>query len=459
MTHPRALLALAPLLLLAASARADDWPQWRGPERDGTWRETNVLDKFPPAGLPVRWRTPVGPGYSGPAVSAGKVFLTDRALDQAAPAQVKTQWNFRDQTAGKERVLCLDQATGKVLWTHEYPALYSVSYGSGPRATPTVHGDRVYTLGAMGDLLCLDVSTGKVVWQKSLPQDFAARTPMWGFASAALVDGDRLVIMAAGPERAVVALDRRTGALVWSSGGATEPGYSSPILATLAGRRQLIAWHPEMITGLDPETGRQLWTVPHHIREGLAIVTPAIEGNRLAVSSQYGGALALEFKPGAAEPALLWSHTTGGAPEREWKKAGFNTTLSPVLLMGRHFYGVSLYGEFCCLDANTGQRVWTTLEPTSGGTVPRERWSTVFMVRYRDTDRVYMLNEKGDLIHARLTPAAYQEISRTHLIDPDMLSQGSGGRKVLWAHPAFADRQVYVRNNHELICVDLSAGK
>ena len=147
-------LMLLWLLVESLPVRADDWPQWRGPLRDGVWREDGVLEQFPPEGPPVRWRTPIGAGFSGPAVAGGRVFLMDRAVDEGASADVKTQWNYRDKTKGQERVLCLDEATGKVLWKHAYPCAYETAYGSGPRATPTVCGDRVYALGAMGDL-CL----------------------------------------------------------------------------------------------------------------------------------------------------------------------------------------------------------------------------------------------------------------------------------------------------------------
>jgi outer membrane protein assembly factor BamB len=183
------------LLLVSASLplHADDWPQWRGPLRDGVWRETGILERFPPTGLPVRWRTAVVPGFAGPAIAAGRVFLMDRFVDKSAQAEVKTPWNFRDKTSGQERVVCLDEVTGKILWTHAYPCAYTVAYGSGPRATPTVCGDKVYTLGAMGDLACLDCATGHVVWQKNFVRDYGAEVPLYGFASPPLVDGERLI--------------------------------------------------------------------------------------------------------------------------------------------------------------------------------------------------------------------------------------------------------------------------
>jgi outer membrane protein assembly factor BamB len=448
-------LALACFLWASLSGHADDWPQWRGPLRDGVWREDGVLERFPPEGPPVRWRTPIGAGFSGPAVAGGRVFLMDRVVEEGAAADVKTRWDYRDKTQGQERVLCLDEATGKVLWEHAWPCAYETAYGFGPRATPTVCGDRVYALGAMGDLWCLESTTGRVVWQKNFVRDYHATVPLYGFANAPLVDGDQLIVMVGGEGQLVMALDRHTGRALWKAGTASEPGYCAPLIHTLSGRRQLVIWHGDGLMGLEPESGKELWSVPHPISLGIAISTPAIADNRLAVSSQYNGTLMLEFRPGEAAPTVLWQASASSAPERQWKKAGFNTTMSTVLLLDGHVYGVSLYGETCCLDGNTGQRVWTTLQPTSGGTEPRERWSTLFMVPHGD--KVFIWNDHGDLILARLTPAGYQEISRVHVLEPDMPSAGSGGRLVVWSHPAFANRCLYVRNNHEIVCMSLAA--
>jgi outer membrane protein assembly factor BamB len=455
MNSKTACLFVLTLLHASFSLHAEDWPQWRGTLRDGVWRETGILEQFPTGALPVRWQTAIGPGFAGPAVARGRVFLMDRALEAGASADVKTRWNYRDQTSGQERVVCLDEGTGKVLWTHAYPCKYSLAYGSGPRATPTVCGDKLYTLGAMGDLLCLDADTGRIAWQKNLVRDYGAEVPLYGFASAPLADANRLVTMVGGKGQAVVALDRNTGRELWRSGSASEPGYSAPLLRTLGGRRQLVVWHADALAGLEPETGKLLWEVSHTINIGMAITTPATDDNHLAVSSQYEGTLMLEFKPGAAQPTVLWKASAGTVPERQWKPAGFNTTLSTVLLLRGYVYGVSLYGETCCLDGQTGRRVWTTLEPTSGGTVPKERWSTLFMVPHED--KVFLFNDKGDLILARLSPAGYREVGRAHVIEPDMPSTGSGGRKTVWSHPAFANRSVYVRNAHQIVCISLAA--
>ncbi len=444
-----------PLLLTAVfciPARADDWPQWGGPRRDGVWREEGIAERFPPGGLPVLWRAAVGPGYSGPAVAGGRVFVMDREPADAGE-EIRVKWDVRNRTEGRERVVCLEADSGRVLWSHSYPCEYFVSYGLGPRATPAVEGDRVYTLGAMGDLLCLEAATGRVVWRKNLAKDLGAEVPLYGFASSPLVDGDRLITLAGGEKRTVVAFDRHTGRESWKAVSTSEPGYCPPMIFTLGGRRQLVAFHPEGLHGLEPESGRELWSVPLPVKAGISITAPAAEGDRLAISSQYGGAALLDFKAGGEAPEVVWHIQGTTVPERTWRKSGVNTTMSTLLLRDGFVYGVSLYGETCCLKGDTGERAWTTLQPTSGGDRPRDRWSTLFMTPHRD--RTFILNEKGDLILARLTPAGYEELDRTHVIDPDMPS--GIGRKVLWSPPAFATRRLHVRNNREVVCASLAA--
>ena len=348
-----------------------------------------------------------------------------------------------------------------------------MAYGSGPRATPTVAGGKVITLGAMGDMLCLDAASGRVIWQKNFVRDYDAEVPSYGYAGAPLVDGERVIAVVGGEDHAVVAFDLATGRELWKSGSTSEPGYLRPIIRTIAGRRQLIVWHGDGLVGMVPESGKILWKVPHQTMAGMSIATPAVDGDRLAVSSQFEGAMLLEFPkvagslrvpsapstPGDSDPKIVWKKTAAASvPEKPFKKAGLNTTMSTVLLTGGHVYGVSCYGEACCLDAANGSRVWTTLQPTSGGSEPHDRWCTAFFVPHRvpGSDKTFIFNEKGDLIIARLRPSGYEELSRTHLLDPDMSSSGGGGRKVIWSHPAYADRSIFVRNNHEIIRVSLA---
>src|SRR5260370_36347528 len=207
-TKMRLLCGMLVWGLILTSARADDWPQWLGPKRDGVWRETGILEQFPKSGPKVLWRSPVGGGYSGPAVAGNRVFITDRILprDSQNPANGFT----KNQIPGKERVLCLDDADGKIVWTHSYDCTYDVQYPSGPRTTPVVHVGKVYTLGTMGDLFCLDASEGKVIWSKNFPQQHKDPIQIWGFSAHPLVDSDKLHCLVAGDDTLVVALPKDT---------------------------------------------------------------------------------------------------------------------------------------------------------------------------------------------------------------------------------------------------------
>jgi outer membrane protein assembly factor BamB len=169
---------------VATAARADDWPQWLGPRRDAIWREQGLVTTFPAGGLPVKWRVPVAEGYSGPAVTGGRVYVADYV---AREGEVVNGPNDRTNRLGTERLLCLDAATGRLLWKHEQDCAYSISYASGPRCTPTVADGLVYSLGAEGNLACLDAASGELRWSKDFKKDYSAPTPIWGFCGHPLV--------------------------------------------------------------------------------------------------------------------------------------------------------------------------------------------------------------------------------------------------------------------------------
>src|SRR5215469_11465311 len=270
------LLIPAVLLSLPTLARADDWPQWMGPQRDGVWRETGIVDQFPPGGPAIRWRVPIGAGYSSPSVAAGKVFVLDR---QVSPTAAKPPNPFaRLSVAGSERLLCLDESTGKQVWPQEYPCDYTMSYNAGPRAAPTVDGNRVYTLGGEGDLQCRDTDHGTLIWQKHLGGE---HTPMWGFAASPLVEGDILIAIGADPDGTVLAFDKNSGKPLWKAVAAKEPGYSSPVVIEAGGRRQLIVWNPQSLNSLDPQTGNLYWSEPFTSQAGMSIATPRRAGDLL----------------------------------------------------------------------------------------------------------------------------------------------------------------------------------
>jgi outer membrane protein assembly factor BamB len=456
---PAAAVAFMLSIIPAArSARADDWPQWLGPQRDGVWRETGLLEKFPEGGPKVLWRTPCGAGYAGPAVAGGRVFLTDRLLDDGARTP-DNPFARKDKLPGggipgRERVRCLDAKTGKVLWSHEYPVAYTMSYASGPRATPVVAGGKVWTLGAEGDVLCLSAEDGKVLWRKKLGKPDGESTPVWGFSAHPLLDGDRLICIG-DAEGVAVALNKDTGETVWKSLTAPEPGYCPPMIYEFAGKRQLIIWHPRAVVGLDPADGKPLWKFDWNIQAGLSVPTPRKLGDKLFLTSFYNGSLML--RPGADSVEAVWKK---GGPNEKKTEALHSIMPSPFLRDG-HIYGVCSYGELRCLKADTGERVWETFAATSGK-AGRVRWSNAFLVAQGETgDRFWLANEHGELILASLTPAGYTEIGRAKLLEPTNADakMTDPKRLVVWSHPAFADRCVFLRNDKEIVCASLAAGQ
>ena len=428
-------LCLIWAVLIPQVAHGEDWPQWRGPNRDGVWRETGIVSELPQE-LNFKWRMEIGQGYAGPAVVGNRLYITD--LVSAADDQTSA--------GSRERVLCMDAGTGATLWKHEYARDYEISYPQGPRATPTVHRGKVYTLGAMGDLLCLDAATGKVLWSRNYIRDFGAQAPVWGFSAAPLVDGRKLIVIAGGNEnRCVLALDKETGREIWRSLEADEPGYSAPVIFQFGGARQLVIWNPKGLYGLDPETGQVYWSREFPVRNGLTLATPIFDPDRnlLFVSAFYDGPLMMRTRSEQPSAALLWK----GRSTSEIETDGLHSLMCTPVLDRGHLYGVDSYGQLRCLDALTGQRVWETLKATGKG-----RWWNAFLVRHQN--RFIILNEQGEMIFARLSPEGYQETSRTTLIEPVVPIQR---RLTVWSHPAFANRSIYARNNRSIVCADLSA--
>jgi outer membrane protein assembly factor BamB len=438
----RGLLGLL-LTLALTTARADDWPQWLGPQRDGVWRETGILKDFPADGPKIRWRAPLGAGYTGPAVVGGRVYVMDRQLKNSASNP--TDPFQRGTIPGSERVLCLDESNGNIVWTNEYNCPYTVSYPAGPRATPLVSGGKVYTLGTEGNLLCLDATTGKKIWAHELKKDYNLETPLWGFSAAPLLDGQKLICLVGGDGSTAVAFDKDTGKELWKALSAKEPGYCPPMIFEAGGKRQLIIWHPQSVNSLDPDTGKLYWSQPYTARSGLSVPTPRKSGDRLFITSFYNGPMMLQLDSEKPEAKVLWR----GKGTGERNTDGIHSIISTPFFEGDYIYGVCSYGQLRCLKAATGERVWETFKATSGD--KEVRWANAFLIK--NGDRFFLPNEKGDLIIAKLTPRGYDEISRTHLLDP---TNRDPGRMVVWSHPAFANRSVYARNDKEIVCASLA---
>jgi outer membrane protein assembly factor BamB len=416
-------------LLVGIQASATDWPQWRGPNRDGIWREKGIVQKFDSPQLPIRWRVKIASGYSGPTVADGRVYVTDRLTD---PIQL-------------ERVHCFDAMTGGSIWSHSYECRYErVDYRDGPRASVTINNNLAYSLGTMGYLFCFNAAKGGVLWSKDLKTEYRIRMPNWGIAAAPLVEDGLVIVQIGGRENAcLVAFDKITGKERWQVlKDATS--YSAPIVIEQAGKRVLVCWTGERIVGLNPLTGKLYWQYPFTpSRMVIGIATPVFHKNHLFVSSFYDGSLLLKVKPNRLAIEKVWRRK--GPNER--KTESLHCCISTPLLQGDYIYGVDSYGELRCLDLQTGDRIWENLDA-----VPKARWANIHMVRHED--KIWMFNERGELIISRLSPEGFQEISRTKLINP---TRGQLDRGVCWSHPAFANKHVYARNDEELLCVNLSA--
>jgi outer membrane protein assembly factor BamB len=442
-------LALAVWVLTSSAGRALDWPQWLGPERDGVWRETGLVTKFPAGGPKVLWRRPIGTGYSGPAVAGGRVYVMDRKRPKDAGG--KPVRPTRAGIPGKERTLCLSASDGKLLWKDEYDCPYTISYPAGPRTTPLVRGGRVYTLGAMGHLRCLDADTGKPRWSRQLTKDYRLDSPpVWGFAAHPLLDGDLLYCLVGGKGSAVVAFHKDTGREVWKALTTEEVCYSPPMIYEAGGKRQLIIWLSESVNSLDPATGHVYWTLPYPAsgeprRPAVNIVTVRRLGDLLFLSTYYHGPMMLKLAADKPAATVLWR----GKSDNAERPDGLHILMAPPVLKDGHVYGIGNRGELRCLRADTGRQLWQTYAATGG---KKADCATAFLVP--QGDRFVIFNDQGDLILATLTPKGYQEIDRAHILDP---VQRAYGRIVVWCHPAFARRCVFARNDKEMVCLSLAA--
>jgi outer membrane protein assembly factor BamB len=426
------------MLLMVPMACADDWPQWLGPQRDSVWRETGILERFPARGPAVRWRAAIAGGYAGPAVAAGRVFVADYL---SGGGDTAPDPNRRNKLQGQERVLCLSVADGTLVWKHQYNCAYDISFPAGPRVTPTVDGDRVYTLGAEGDLCCLKTTDGKVLWSRNFARDYGAATPLWGYCGHPLVDGDKLICIVGGPDSIAVAFDKRTGKELWRALSAKEQGYSAPAVVTAGGRRQLLIWHAEALNSLDPETGRVYWSVPLDPNYGMSIVTPRAAGLYLFAGGIVNKSAVLKLTETQPAAEILWRGAVG---------KGIGPVMSTPFLEGECLYGVDGKGELRCVKLATGEQLWTTYAPTTGR--DRAHSACAFLVKH--ADRFFLASETGDLVIARLTTEKYEELSRAKILEP---TSTAFGRSVWWSHPAFADRCLFARNDKELVCVSLAA--
>ena len=432
-TRKRILLSILLFGVVGCCAYADDWPQWRGVNRDGVWNETGIVSRFDTPQLAVKWRAEISGGYSGPTVANNRVYVTDRVTE---PSQ-------------QERVHCFDAMTGANIWSHAYECEYKkAGYPIGPRASVTVDSGRAYSLGTMGNLFCFDAAMGTVLWKKDLLTEYAIRMPIWGISSSPLIEGNLLIVQIGGADNAcMVAFDTVTGKEIWRA-LEDNASYSAPIIIEQAGQRVLVCWTGNRVVGMDPTNGKVHWEHPMKPwKMVINIATPVFHNNYIFVSCFYDGSLLLKVNPDELTAEKIWRRK--GPNERETDS--LHCCISTPILQGDYIYGVDSYGELRCLDLKTGDRVWEDLTA-----VPKERWSNIHMVK--NADKIWMFNERGQLIISKLSPQGFHEISRSDLIEPTegQLSRRGG---VCWSHPAYAYKHIYIRNDNEIVCASLAADK
>lgn len=434
MKHTLTLVLAASCLSLAALAApsGQDWPQWRGKDREGIWREKGIVQKFAGEQIPIKWRVPVANGYSGPTVANGRVYVTDRITEPSA----------------QERVHCFDAETGKQVWTHAWDAPYGgVGYPDGPRASVTVHEGRAYALGAVGHMYAFDAAKGTVLWNRDLGKEYEIRLPNWGTATAPLVEGENVILQISGSNGScIVSLDRKTGKERWKALDDLA-SYSPPVTIEQGGRRIVLVWTAGRMVALDPNTGAMHYEAPFPASMWpIAVAQPVVQGKRVFLSSAIDGSLMLQLRQDGLGADKVWQRKMRNNADTDV----LHCLISTPYIEGDYIYGVNINGELRCLEAETGKRVWQSEQP-----VPVARWAAAHLIRGEDR-RTWIFNEKGQLIIAKLSPQGYEEISRASLIKPTLGQLRERGG-VTWAHPAFAYGHVFARNDEELVCADLRA--
>ena len=399
------------LLCLPAGARAQaggEWPQWRGPNRDGVSAETGLLKQWPADGPPLVWKASgAGIGYSSMSVAAGRLYTM----------------GLRGE---REYVVAFDVKTGKEAWATATGTAYRDSRGDGPRGTPTVDGDRVYALGGSGDLAALDAKTGRLVWSMNVLQKFGGENINWGISESPLVVGEKLLVNAGGPGASIIALNKRDGSLVWKS-QSDAPGYSSAIPLKIGTTTQVVFFTSRRALGLDLNDGRLLWEYSKPANRTANVATPVARGNRVFISSDYGtGAGLVEIK----------ATGSGVTAQEVYFTREMRNHHSSSVLVGEHLYGFS-GGVLTAMRFDTGEVAWKDRSVGKGSLV------------YADGN-LYCLSENAVVGLVEATPEAYRERGRFR-IPQDSLPT--------WAHPVVAGGRLYIRDQDTVYAFDVRAKK
>jgi outer membrane protein assembly factor BamB len=389
----------------AARSARSYWTNYRGPARDGKYDETPIRTNWPADGLPLLWKQPVGGGYASFVVAEGVAFTIEQRRSQ-------------------EIVAAYDVETGREVWTHASDAEFRESMGGdGPRATPTWEAGRLYALGAEGDLRCFDARTGKLNWSRNILKDNGASNLQWGMSGAPLIVDDKVVVLPGGRAgKSVAAYNKMTGAPVWKSLNDTQ-AYVSPMLVTLAGKRQILVETANRVVGLAPEDGSLLWETSWNTDMGINCSQPVvIDANRIFLSSGYGKGAALVEISGDG---------SGMSARKVWENSSMKNKFNSSVLYNGNIYGLD-EGILTCVDINNGERRW------KGG---RYGYGQVLLAN----GHLVVITDTGDLVLVKATPDKHTEIAKFAAIE---------GKT--WNYPAIAGGRLLVRNQTQMACFDLS---
>jgi outer membrane protein assembly factor BamB len=397
------------LLILAAAAHAADWPQWRGPTRDGV--AVGVPDPLP-AEFQARWSVEVGLGHSSPVVAGGRVVVFTRRDD-------------------RETLLCLDAKDGKVVWEQAHDAPYGTpffarAHGKGPFATPAIAAGRVYSFGITGILSCHELASGELVWRKELDKAYKKGHPTWGAANSPLVDGGRcFLVIGTKKKGALAAFDAVTGNALWVQ-PADGAAYGSPVLASPGGRPQVMALMQAGIVSADPAKGALFWKIPFETSYEQNVLTPLVHGDTVIISGYHLATVATRI----AEKGGNWT------VERAWINDSAPMYMSTPVIAGKHLYGLisSGRGTLVCLSLESGKFAWKS--PGKVG-----EYASLVVAG----DRILALTTEGELLTVAADPASYRETGRVKLTD-----------RPVWAHMAVTGDALYVKDETHLTCFALS---
>jgi outer membrane protein assembly factor BamB len=400
---------IAPTVGSLSLAAGQDWPQWRGPNRDGVAERMNLADQLP-ENLKFVWKVEVGEGYSAPVAAESKVVLFVRQRE-------------------KEVVLCLNAQNGQEIWRYSYAAPYTPRadarpHGKGPKATPAIAADKVSAFGVTGILTCVDLGNGKLVWQKRFSDRFKKTYPLYGAANSPLVEANLCILGIGGHnDGALAAFNKDTGELVWE---VTEdgPSYASPIAVDLAGHRQVVALMQTRLVGVAAKTGQLLWQVPFTSPYDMNIITPVFHDGMIIYSGYRKGTTAVRLvKAGDRTSA-----------SRVWHRERFSMYMSSPVIRGEYMYGLSQQrAAVSCIALKDGEHKWNS---------PGGLGQYVSIVGAGD--KLLVLTTKGRLMLVAADSSGYKELGRTHVTD-----------KPVWAHLALAANRIYAKDKTHLACFEL----